>query len=231
MPRPKISSALNLRPLKLTVMVGVAGVACAASAQVTKSGAGYLLRVKYVTGQVIKLNSLNSIVSTASKGAQPMQVKMPIVIKVNKADALTAVASVTIGPVSFADTVLREPETMDMTIDRQNRAKSKGQAGFVGGELPAQVIKVGQKWSTVAPMPDPSGAAQKMVAVYTFGGLKTVNGKSVAVMTYELGGNVKGKGTLLVLAADGTIYSNDATISVNSPTTGPVKVQSKLTRV
>ena len=60
--------------------------------------------------------------------------------------------------------------------------------------------------------PMPGQQAGKLNAKYKFAGLKTVDKKSVAVITYTITGSAAGSGTVLVLTSDGTLYRNSAKV-------------------
>jgi hypothetical protein len=56
-----------------------------------------------------------------------------------------------------------------------------------------------------------------MKATYRFRGMKTVEGRQMAEITYALTGNAKGSGTILILASDGSLWSNTANVQLETP--------------
>ncbi len=226
-----ISSQLNPRSLSLMALVG-AGllVSATAGAQVTKSGAGYLLRVKYVKGQTLKYNSVNTLTS-AQGGGQPMKVTMPMVMKISDVSNGYAKTSVTTGPAMIGKNPMGKAQTVVLELSPTNAAKSKSAPGIAGAQFPLKPVKIGQTWAMAAPIADTTGmTGGDIKAMYKFQGLKTVNGKSMAIVTYSLSGGVTGSGTLQLLASDGTLYSNVANITLNAGA-GNMKVSSEMKRV
>ncbi|MEZ0324316.1 MAG: hypothetical protein ACAH95_00275 [Fimbriimonas sp.] len=223
----KISSHLSPRTLSL---LALAVVSASAHGQVTKSGDGYLLRVKYVKGQTLKYSSVNSIIG-AQGGGQPMKITMPMIMKITDVTKGYAKASITTGPAMLGKNPMSKAQTVFIELSPTNAAKSKGAPGIAGAQFPLKPVKVGQTWSMAAPIADTSGmTGGDIKAMYKFGGLKTVNGKSMAVVSYSLSGGVTGGGTLLLLAADGTLYSNVAKITLNA-SAGNMRLSSEMKRV
>jgi hypothetical protein len=223
-------SQLSRRSLSLCAFALVGGVllTTSAEAQVTKSGAGYLLRVKYVKGQVMKYKSVNTV--TAPQGGQPMKIEMPMVMKIADVSKGFALATITTGPAMMGANPMGKAQTVNVELSNTNAAKSKGSPGIAGAQFPAKPVKVGQTWTMAAPIADTTGMAGDIKATYKFQGLKTVNGKSMAIVTYALTGGVSGSGTLQLLAADGTLYSNVAKIAITSQGAN-LRVNSEMKRV
>jgi hypothetical protein len=227
---PKNSSVPRLQGLKAKglLALGILVLAASSSAQVTKQGANYLLRVKYKPGQVLKYSTVSTM--SGMQGAQPSKVNMPLVMKVGKVENAVANLNVTVGPVTLGGNELMGAQTMEMQVNNTNQAKSGKNSSLTGAQLPLKPIKVGQTWTNVAPVPDITGANKSMRATYKFQGLKTINGKSMAMISYTLSGGVSGSGTLYLLAADGTIYSNEAKVAYKSGS-GNLNVSTLMKRV
>lgn len=194
----------------LTLAAGMAG------AQVTKKGDAYLLRVNYKPGTVIHYTMTNSTTV----------LKKPVIVTatIQVLSASKGTAKLRAGVSSVAG---RPDQIVDYEVDDRNQASSGG--GF-GAVYPANPIKVGQSWTATLPVQSASGVAPgSMGAKYTFRGLKTIGGRSLAVIELTLTGGVSGSGQMLVLAADGTVFSSTTTVSV---TVGSqtVKVQTSMTR-
>ncbi len=228
----KISSQLNLRTLSLLTVAGAAVMMSAsADAQVTKSGGGYLLRVKYVKGQTLNYKSSNTVTAAQGGGGQPMKIDMPMVMKIGAVANGFAKASVTTGPAMLGKNPMGKAQTVYVDLSPTNAAKSKGSPGIAGAQFPLKPVKIGETWSMAAPIADTTGMVGGDIrATYKFQGLKTVNGKSMAIITYILSGGVTGSGSLQLLASDGTLYSNLAKIVLNGGA-GNMRVTSEMKRV
>ncbi|HSI72907.1 MAG TPA: hypothetical protein VK934_06995 [Fimbriimonas sp.] len=225
---PKNFSARPRPVFKAAFLVAGLVLAAVGSAQVTKQGSGYLLRVKYLKGQTLKYSTTNSVLG-GMNGGQPMKIQMPIVMKIKDVVKGIAKAQVTAGPVNMGGNPLMEAQTLEMDLSTTNQTKSAKGAGLTGAQLPIKPVKVGQTWSMLAPIPDTTGMSKNMKATYKFQGLKTIAGKSMAVLAYTLTGGVSGSGTLLLLASDGTIHSNTAKLKYSGPQ-GSMNITSEMKR-
>jgi hypothetical protein len=221
---------LNVRGFGAMAVVGASLLLTAsADAQVTKSGAGYLLRVKYSKGQTLKYRSVNTVTS-AQGGGQPMKIELPMVMKIRDVTRGLAKATITTGPPMLGKNPMGQAQTVTVELSTTNAPKSKGGPGIAGAQFPQKPVKVGQTWTMAAPIADTTGMTGDIKAIYKFQGLKSVNGKNMAIVTYSLSGGVTGSGTLQLLAADGTMYSNIAKIAFSGPA-GNLKLSSEMKRV
>lgn len=231
MSHQKNSSAMRPRSLSFAAFVLLLIAGGSANAQITKSGAGYLLRVKYTKGQVLKFSTLSTMSGAQGPKSAPVSVSLPISLSVTDVKNGLATTKLVVGPMRMGASEIQPAESTTMTINTRNQPSSDDARSLLGGELPQAAVKIGQTWSTSAAIPDMTGASRAMKATYRFNGLKTVNGKSMAMITYALSGATTGSGTLLLLASDGTLYSNDAKLSVPNGPSSKVLVTSKMKRV
>jgi hypothetical protein len=192
-------------------------VLASADAQVTQSGNGYLLRTKYTKGQTLKYTTTSSVQMPpqGNQPAQPLRLEMPIVLRVTEVNAKESKIEATLGPATMGGSQVQPATKMDMALDNRNRASASGARTLVA-ELPDKPVRVGETWTTNAPIPDMvgGGASGTVNATYKFNGLKTINNRRVAEITYTLSGGAKGNGTIHVLASDGTLWSNTASIQL-----------------
>lgn len=216
---------------RLSVILATAALAALSPAQVTKSGAGYLLRVKYAPGQVIKLNSTNKMINATTGKAVETSIMLPVVLRITDVKAGIATARMVVGPASYNGQPLIPAKTVVMNLNSRNQATGvQGGSSSVGATLPEKPIKVGQTWKALAPISTGTGGVQKVEAVYKFVGVKTVDGQGVAVVTYTISGGVgKGSGRMTLLQKDGTLWTNDLKMEVRAGAT-PVTVTSAMKR-
>lgn len=216
--------------LRFPFLLTLGAVAAIAPAQVTKTGGGYLLRVKYSEGQVIRLSSTNDVVNATGQSDQ-MSIGLPVVIKITEVKAGKALARMTVGPATMGGQPVMNGQTILMTLDNRNQASGvKGGGTSVGATLPLKPLKVGQTWTAIAPITTGAGTIRKMNATYKFLGLKTVGGKPVAVISYQIAGGATGKGTLTLLQQDGTLWTNEMRMDFKTGNK-PLTVVSKMKRV
>ncbi|MGV3618246.1 MAG: hypothetical protein ACO1SV_23205 [Fimbriimonas sp.] len=215
--------------LKRVSLIALAGLGSTfASAQVTPSGGGYLLRVKYSTGQVLRYASTNSVGGATGRG-DGLVISLPIVMRVTEVKGKVAKARLTVGPAKNGNQILNNSQTVVMTLNNRNQGGGEGQSTGVTAQLPERPVKVGQTWTAVAPISTASGQVQRLNATYRFQGVKKVGGKSVAVITYSVNGAATGTGTMTLLQGDGTLWSNNMKIAFKGGT-APLTLTSNLKR-
>jgi hypothetical protein len=200
-----------MKPLAALALVALAA---GAQAQITKSGSGYLLRVKYTKGSTLKYVSTNTASGMPGQSTT-FKVTMPIVMQITDLNDQIATMKMTIGPASVGGSEMNQAQTVTLELDNRNQpAKGGPSPGNVGAALPAKPIKIGSTWTSIAPVATGAGT-QKLEATYKFRGLKKVGSTSVAEITYTLKGAATGSGTLRLLAKDGTIFSNQMRMSTS----------------
>jgi hypothetical protein len=212
----------------LSVLLGAATLAALAPAQVTKSGPGYLLRVKYASGQVLRYATSNSVAGVTGQPGN-LKVSLPIVMRVTEVKGPTANIRMTVGPATAGTNVLTNAQTVVMSLNSRNEAKGSTAAG-VGAQLPAKPVKVGDKWSAQVPIATATGSQQRLMGTYRFQGVKSIGGRQVAVITYSVAGAAKGSGTMTLLMSDGTLWTNQMKLSLSSTGTAPMTLVSTLKR-
>jgi hypothetical protein len=213
------------------VIVGLCLSATAARAQITKSGSGYLMRVKYSKGQVVKYSSVTTIKgATADTGnAAPLRVSLPIIINILSITSGKAKAQLVMGPATMGGSQVAPAQKAEMTLDTRNQA-SNSSASTLLAPLPQKPVKPGDKWSAAAPVPGMFGKQDgKLLATYKFGGIKTVDKRSVAIITYSISGSAGGSGMLMLLTKDGTLYRNSASLKFAGPS-GSINASTVISR-
>lgn len=178
--------------------------------QVSPSGGGYLLRTKYVKGQVLHY----MMKSTTKMEKNAMEFLAPMTIKVVNVDKGIADLYSTFGPATMAGQQI-PAKNVAMKVDSRGRAVSGGSNGL-SATFPDKPVKVGEKWTGDFNMANATSGGQAS-ATYVFKGLKTSGKGKVAEIavnvatkssTPQAGGMVsKGAGTLLLNAADGQLIS------------------------
>lgn len=194
------------------------GLATSSQAQVTQQGGGYLLRMKYAPGMILKYE-----MSTAMTGApqgQGMNFVIPMVMKVTKVSNGVASIDATVGPMKGQK---GQAQKMSMTMD--SRGKTTGQQNSpVQTQLPEKPVKIGEKWSNSANV-----NGMNVKATYTFRGLKNVGGKSVAAIDVAFSGSMgaqgtmSGTGTQFLMVNDGSLYTMN--MKMNMAMTNPQNKQ------
>lgn len=222
-----------MKNVTLLATLFLAGISSFATAQVTKAGNGYLLRVKYSKGQSIQYSSTTSIAGMVAEAGKSTvyKVVMPIKMKIDTVVKGIASSTVTVGPATMSGSVIQQVRTLKMQLNTLNKAANSTTAPTFLAALPPKTVKVGAKWSASAPMETmPGQQSGRLNAVYTFEGVKTVDKKSVAMISYTISGSAAGKGMILVLASDGTLYRNSAKVKLSGPT-GAITANTVLSRI
>ncbi len=195
----------TIAPLKVIVAAALALTAFSAQAQVTSSSKGYLLRMKYTKGATIKY-TISSMIGMGTKPNPP--VISPMIIKVLSTTKDSATLKMTVGPITNNGHVVKPAQTAETKVDSMGRPSGGPSSMMMGGAYPEKPIKVGQTWTSNVPMAQIGGNA---TAKFIFRGIKTVNGRRLALIGIGLssaaaGVSVTGKGEMQALASDGTMY-------------------------
>lgn len=222
---PKLSSTWRLPSLILVVCV-----AASSSAQITPASGGYLMRVKYTSGTKLEYTTTTTMTSVKpAKGQKPLLVVAPLRLVVGKVTGTKAAVKATLGPMTMSGTQIQAAQDVDLTVDTRNQASEQGANQLMGTQLPLKPVKIGQTWTTKAPVPSGMGLGDSVRSTYRFQGMQTIGGKSMAVIDYTLTEGANGAGTLLILAKDGSLWSNKARLVLNAGT-GPMTVVSEMVR-
>ncbi len=188
-----------------SLLVG-ACLAAGSYGQISKANGGYLFRIKYFPGEVLRFETLSTVdnVGNASKG---VVVKVPMMMNVRSIAKGIASVDLTMGVGKLGSAVVSEAQTVRIQLDDKDSSK------FGGVSVPLKPVKIGSTWTATRPV-TLGGQMKPLEAVYRFAGLKTVNGTDVAVITYSLKGVANGSGTMMLLVKDASLYSNEMLISV-----------------
>lgn len=195
--------------------IAVLSLCAPALGQVKKTGDTYLLRMKMTKGQKISYTATTTI---SQGGMQPIVMPMTTTVTDVKGDVYTVKYSM--------GSVMGQPG-QDVVVKMNSQGKIlEGKAGgqMVAGlgttQFPTKAIKVGESWTSTTDQPSPAGT-MKVVTTYTFKGLKTVSGKSVAEVSMKVsstgagGVKVSGTGTMTLLASDGTLFGTNMNMTTS----------------
>ncbi len=197
-------------------------------AQIKKTGSGYLLRVKYTKGQVIKLNSTNSVSGVQGRNGK-FVVDLPMVIRVTATAKNSATLDLTAGPAQMGGKpVGMAPQNATLHVNNLNQAVDGEATNGLGASYPKDPVRLGAKWK--ASLPINSGSGQMTLdATYTFKGVKTVGGRQLAILTMTLAGAATGTGSMTLRMSDGTVNSSNMTLKMVVGTS-PLSITSTITR-
>lgn len=173
--------------------------------QITKSGGGYLFRVKYLKGQQVDYTF--QVTSTPIGGAGGLTVSMPIAGVVTDVTRGISTLQVVTGPMTMGGKKISQPsQQMIVKFDSRGRMVS---GTIPGGQnltitLPERPMRIGAS-SSFSQMMNLNSMPMKEVGVYRFVGFKTVRGRQVARLNFTLSG--KGVG-LKVQNSSGTFTTS-----------------------
>ena len=219
--------------MKKTLLVAsLLGVAAIGSAQVTKVGAGYDLKVKHVAGQKIGYTTNIAITFPPAMAKQVPGGNQKIAARL--AQRTLSVAN-GVATIEMTSTGGPGGNAKPQTVKMNNRGKIVGGVGqqfsFLSG-YPAKPLKVGETWRAQSALPGLPGG-QKADVVYTFRGVKAVGGKQVAQIDYTVASkgqmSVTGRGTTYLTASDGQILSSTLNGAIAVPGPGGKPMQIKMT--
>jgi hypothetical protein len=233
-----MDTGLGVRSRITTAFLGFsifAGLSSSAPCQITPSGTGYLLRVNYTKGLVLHLTTRNQVAGLTGTGGPKMSFVLPITIRVLDVRSHRAKVQMKLGAVQSKGTVLHAPQTAIMWLDNRNQPGDGDDgrvdaSGGVASQLPLRVVHVGDSWKASAPVSLGTGEASHFDAKYTFMGIKTIEGKQVAVISYVGSGLASGKGVLTLLVKDGTVNSNFTTLTMALGDGKPITIISNMKR-
>jgi hypothetical protein len=183
-----------------------AGIAACCSAQVTAVKGGYLFRVRYTTGQVLRFETKTTFGNKGSAGAG-MTVQVPITLRVLSVAKGVATTSMTMGAGVLNGQPYGKPQTLKVPLD------SMDSSSYGGPKFSPKPVKIGGTWEAVRPF-NLGGQTIPLNGLYRFQGTKTVDGEKVAVVAYDMKGAANGTGTVLFLMSDASIYRNEMSITV-----------------
>jgi hypothetical protein len=196
----------------LLLALGCMG-ACACG-QVTKTRGGYLLRVHYTKGMVIRDAMTNSVSGLAGPGGAPLKFTVPITVRVLDATSAQAKLQIEMGAVKFGTSMSYPGAKAAVTINNRNQAVGDGAGPPATAELPERAVRVGDTWTAKVAISTGLGQST-LTGTYKFVGIRLTGGPPVAVISFKLSGTAKGSGTETLLIKDGTVYNSSADIALS----------------
>lgn len=192
-----------------------------ATAQVTRTGNGYLLRAKLTKGQVIryKFSTVTSVTGASNTIVLPIQYRVLNVVK-----GISEV-EFTQGPPTMNGNAIGGADVERAKIDSQLRAVSGKQSNisqttFVA--YPAGPVKVGGTWNGYQSLA--AAGSSQVSMTYRLAEVKKEAGKTIAVVNLSLASKGKnkmsGKGVMKIDAADGMLRSISLSVTSSDLFTG-----------
>jgi hypothetical protein len=197
------------------IVLGYA-LALSVEAQVSKAGNGYLLRVKYHQGQVLRYQ-LNT--KTSDNTNQSIDVSIPIKMRVTGVQGTTYTLRTAVGPVKVGSRQMGRPKVKEAKIDSLGRASVGASNPGMASSFPEKAVKIGDTWTSTMPMAQLGGNVN---AKFRFMGIKKVQGQDVALINLGItssGGpfTSQGSGVIHVLVSDGSLESMTMAIHMKRP--------------
>jgi hypothetical protein len=207
----------------------VLALSCSSLAQIKKVGSAYLFRVKYVKGQTIKLQTVNSV-EGIKKGNQPLKINVPVSIKVLSVSQGISTLSLAAGPASMGGKKINAPVQQALIkVDSRNAPVGGASNLNLGATYPQAPIKVGQTWTSKTAI-NLGGSPSTMTAVYKLLGVKKVGKTEVAALSMRVSGVAQGTGTMHLSTADGTIQDCNLKLKLVVGSGNPIDVTSIVKR-
>lgn len=204
--------------LSVTARAALAAVALGAvaavpaSAQITKSGAGYLFRMKFTKGMKLPYQMV-SLTPEPINSFDPKRVEGPFTMTI--LDVVNGIATVRVdsGPFSLDGKSINKTNTAQVKMNDRGKIVegAAGAAQMNGGiVLPDKPLKAGESFEATTSIPV-QGRTMTIKSRVTFAGIKSVRGKQVAEMKVTVSGTgllpTLGTGTQLLDLADGQLLS------------------------
>ncbi len=203
--------------MKVIFLTVFSTLALSASAQVTRSGSKYLIRVMYKKGSTVRYLSKSSMVTGPKK---TMTVNVPMTLRVLNVVKGVADIKVTVGPVTANGAVMQPARTTPVVkVDSLGRPVDGSSTPMMSGNFPVKPVGVGETWSSNVSL---QGMPMKVTMNFIFRGLKTVAGKSYAVVGIAVNSasntsTLTGRGEMSVAAADGIVSSMNLAMTIKVP--------------
>lgn len=193
---------------------GLLAAPAVAPAQVTRQGDGYLLRVKFTKGQTIRYTIANSISTSAQGNSTPQAMSIPLSIRVMSVAGNVATLEASVGPMGGQS----QPQRQTMRMDTRGKVvggPAEGIQSLTGVAMPQGPVRIGQSWKDTVQVPSPLGPISS-TTTYTFRGIKSVGGRSVAELDITMTGKgsslgLTGSGKVQILVSDGTLQGLNMT--------------------
>jgi len=186
--------------------VAVLAITSGSHAQVTKEGAGYRFKAKYTKGSTLKYDmTIKTTGKDIPAGAGTMSMPFSLTIQ----DVKNGVATI-----RYQGEMMGNKLDQTMKMDQYGKVVGGQSMSGINATFPNRVLKIGDTWKMDIPVNNPMGAGMKVNGTYKFVGLKSVGGKQVAEVGVVMSGSggpagmkLSGKGTMLILVADGQLSS------------------------
>ncbi len=227
-----------MRPFRfvLALLLTTAMIA-SASAQITRSGRGYLFRIKFQQGAVTRYNT--TVSHPAEGGVPALKVSLPIVQTVTGIHNGVANLVVRQGPMVINGNPYGPISSIQMKVNSRGK--------LVGGEIgansgitafPETPVRTGQTWGATVPiaaMGAMSGGASVVTATYRFIKITKHNGRQVAELhvSYSSKGvtPLQGAGVTYLALTDGIVLASTMKMDVTlGKSADPTSVNVVVTR-
>lgn len=214
---------MNLR--FLGILAVAASLASISTAQITKQGGGYLLRMKFAKGAKMSY----SMVVSGNASGNAFSMNTPMTMTVTSTSGTNGTLAYSVGPMKMTmngtpmNAGASQPMKSTVTMDNRGKVLGGGAGSSPSGSitLPAQPIPVGGTWSGSTSVAGGPGGAMKVSGNYKLLGITSVNGISCARIAVTLTGSgassVSGSGTIYLAVSDGSLVKNDTKMSVKTP--------------
>jgi len=202
-----------------------------AFSQVSKSGSGYLLRLKFKAGTTQKytvtthVSGLPSNAPGSENGV--LILEGPLVQAVKSVAGAVATITANVGPFTLKGTETEASSAQSATFQMDalgNIVGAQKQGGGFGVHFPKEIVKIDGTWTAVAALPGTMGGTGSAKTTYRFKGIKTVNKKKLADITLAMTpfSLVKsGSGEVFVSPVDGSLVSMTLNLTLSNPQGGP----------
>lgn len=177
-----------------------------AAAQITKTPAGYKMRIKFVKGQTLRY--VMSMRTSAPGQGSPRTMSMPMTMTVTGVNKGVGTIRYTTGPIKG---ISAKPNVSTVQMDSMGKiiSGSENTMGFTGASLPSGPVKIGQSWTRTTPVPLPTGKMNVM-ATYRLNGVMSVGGTQVADLSVKMSGSssslsLNATGKMQLSLADGQL--------------------------
>lgn len=184
-------------------------------AQVSPSGGGYLMRMKFVKGASASYTMATTMTMPGAK--QPQTMTMPLSMRVVDVKNGIGTVAYKVGPMPG------QQKATEATVKMDSRGNTVGEknpiiSGVSGMELPQKPVKVGETWKVNGTVPSMIGQMNTQ-STYKFRGLKNVSGKQVALIDVTVSGSsgkirFSGGGQMQLMASDGSLFAVNMTQKV-----------------
>jgi len=197
-------------------------------AQVSRSGGGYLFRMKFTKGQ--KMTYMMSMNTSASGMAQPMKTSVPMTMTVMSVQGNVATMKMTMGAVMG-----QKPRDITVKMDNTGKLVSGNMQGLngVSATYPKNPVAVGGSWKNTTAFPLGPGGNLDSTTNYKFKSIKNVGGRQVAELYVTMTGKsqqfkMSGSGTMLILMADGSLWNTQITTDMDMAVEGKGNMKMKM---